>query len=59
MFCFQAEGLQAEVEGLKEKLEELTLDLEILRSEISEKGLCFPNYEKRLCLYSGYGNAFN
>ncbi|CAC5389281.1 DCTN1 [Mytilus coruscus] len=39
MFCFfQSEGLQQEVENLKEKVEELTVDLEILRSEISEKG---------------------
>lgn len=37
--CFvQSEGLQQEVENLKEKVEELTVDLEILRSEISEKG---------------------
>jgi dynactin 1 len=34
----QAEGLQQEVENLKEKVEELTVDLEILRNEISEKG---------------------
>lgn len=35
----QAEGLQIEVEALKEKVEELTLDLDILRNEISESGV--------------------
>ena len=36
--CLQAESLQQEVESSKEKLEELTLELELLRGEISEKG---------------------
>lgn len=30
--------MQCEVDGMKEQIEELTLDLEILRNEISEKG---------------------
>ena len=36
-FC-QAESLQAEVEALKERVEELTLDLEIIQNEISVAG---------------------
>ena len=36
--AFQAESLQQELESCKEKLEELTLELELLRGEISEKG---------------------
>lgn len=35
----KAESLQIEVEALKEKVEELTLDLDILRNEISESGV--------------------
>ena len=35
----QCEGLQAEVEALKEKVEELTIDLEIIKQEISEGGV--------------------
>ncbi|ESP00448.1 hypothetical protein LOTGIDRAFT_225833 [Lottia gigantea] len=34
----KAEGLQQEVDSLKEKLEEVTLDLEILRGEITDQG---------------------
>lgn len=37
--CEQAETLQQEVEQAKEKIEELTLELELLRGEISEKGM--------------------
>ena len=36
--CFQYEGLQAENESLKDKLEEVSLELEIVRNEISEGG---------------------
>lgn len=36
----RAESLQVEVDSLKEKVEEVSMDLEILRHEISEKGLC-------------------
>lgn len=35
----RAESLQVEVDSLKEKVDELSMDLEILRHEISEKGL--------------------
>lgn len=35
----QCEGLQAEVEALKEKVEELTIDLEIIKQEISDGGV--------------------
>lgn len=38
-FPLQCEGLQAEVEALKEKVEELTIDLEIIKQEISEGGV--------------------
>ena len=34
----QCESLNSECEALKEKVEELTIDLEILKNEISESG---------------------
>lgn len=34
----QAEGLQREVDTLKEKVEELTLDLQIIKEEASQVG---------------------
>ena len=34
----QAETLQTEMDTMKERVEELTLDLELLRGEISDKG---------------------
>jgi len=37
--CLQCESLQAESEALKEKVEELTIDLEIIKQEISESGM--------------------
>ena len=36
----QCESLNSECEALKEKVEELTIDLEILKNEISESGGC-------------------
>ena len=36
---FQSETIQAELENYKEKVEELTIDLEILRNDISDKGM--------------------
>jgi hypothetical protein len=36
--CLKAESVQQELESTKEKVEELTLELELLRGEISEKG---------------------
>ena len=36
--CFQCENLQQELESSKEKLEEVTLDLEIIKQEISDAG---------------------
>ena len=47
LFGFQAEGLQQEVDSLRERAEELTMDLEILKNEISEKGelsVCHHSY---------------
>lgn len=38
LFC-QCESLQTEAEALKEKIEELTIDLEIIKQEISDSGL--------------------
>ena len=39
-YCFeQSESLNSECEALKEKVEELTIDLEILKNEISESGI--------------------
>lgn len=41
-FCLspvQADSLQTEVDQLKDRVEELTLDLELLRSEIEQEGL--------------------
>jgi dynactin 1 len=35
----QSEGLQAEVDAYKEKVEELTIDLEIIKQEISDGGV--------------------
>ena len=35
---FQCETVQQELESYKEKVEELTVDLEILKGEISDKG---------------------
>ena len=35
----QCESLQQEAEALKEKIEELTIDLEIIKQEISDSGL--------------------
>lgn len=35
----KCEVIQTELEQMKERNEELTLDLEILRNEISEKGI--------------------
>ena len=40
----RAESLQVEVDSLKEKVEEVSMDLEILRHEISEKGLYFSSF---------------
>ena len=36
----QYESLQTENESLKEKIEEVTLELEILRNEVSDGGEC-------------------
>ena len=38
LYAFQADTLQQEVDQLKERVEELTLDLELLRSEIEQGG---------------------
>ena len=38
IFILKCETLQAENEALKERIEELTMDLEILQNEISESG---------------------
>ena len=35
----QCESLQTEADALKEKIEELTIDLEIIKQEISDSGL--------------------
>lgn len=35
----QTESMQSENEALKEKIEELTIDLEIIKQEISETGV--------------------
>ena len=35
----QCESLQQEAEAMKEKIEELTIDLEIIKQEISDSGL--------------------
>ena len=35
---YQAESLQIELEQAKQKIEELTLDYELLKAEMSEKG---------------------
>ena len=39
LLLFQCEAVQQELESYKEKVEELTVDLEILRGEISDKGM--------------------
>lgn len=39
----QCESLSSECEALKEKVEELTIDLEILKNEISESGMLLYN----------------
>ena len=39
LLCLQCESLQAESEALKEKVEELTIDLEIIKQEIIESGM--------------------
>ena len=41
----QLESLQQENEQLKDKLEEVTLDLEILKNEVSEGGKIFFSIE--------------
>lgn len=38
-WCLQLESIQLENEQLKDKLEEVTLDLEILKNEVSEGGM--------------------
>ncbi len=38
IFFFQAESFQLELEQAKQKIEELSLDLELLKAEMSEKG---------------------
>lgn len=35
VICFQAEGLQQEVDSLKERVEELEVDLEIMKDEMN------------------------
>ena len=38
LYTFQAESLQQEVDSAKEKLEEVTLDLQIMREEVQQAG---------------------
>lgn len=38
LLCVQCEGLQLEVDSMKEKVEELTLDLQIMKEEIETAG---------------------
>lgn len=42
-WCLQLESIQLENEQLKDKLEEVTLDLEILKNEVSEGGATYAH----------------
>ena len=53
----QLESLQQENEQLKDKLEEVTLDLEILKNEVSEGGKIIFSIEYQWIIWSSNWNT--
>jgi len=62
LFLKQSESLNSECEALKEKVEELTIDLEIMKNEISESGtpvcwMCRTRSGNHICVLHYYIQA--